>query len=120
MKLFAKFLLVGFVGIAVLSPFGMHVSAIGSDMAGHDSNIGNCIAAVTQGVDCPIEVGSMGFAAFHLDAFRVFSTATISENLFYAISLAFLLLVAVSSSFVGSASLNLVYVFCRQKWHRYF
>lgn len=68
MKLLPVVLLVGFVSIAVFGFAGM------SD--GHGSG---CIAAQAHGGVCP-EQNPLGFASFHMEAFRNFSSAVFSDN----------------------------------------
>ena len=66
-------LLVGFVGIVVFGLITMnHRNA-------YDHN--GCILATTQGADCSKVTDSLSFVAFHLDAFKNFSTAVFSNNI---------------------------------------
>ena len=70
-SLLASIAFASFIGIAVFGIFSMHM-----DMQNHD---GGCIAATAQGTDCPRQLNPLEYLAFHLDAFRNFSTATFSS-----------------------------------------
>ena len=63
--------IVGFSGIAV---FGVWM--MGDHGLNHD--LGGCIAALQREANCSAFMGSLGFVAFHLDAFKVFSSAHFS------------------------------------------
>ncbi|MBI4119271.1 MAG: hypothetical protein HY456_00300 [Parcubacteria group bacterium] len=67
------FLITGFIAIAVFGVFAMG--------HGNEHSHNGCIAATAQGTDCPKEEGAFSFIAFHLEAFRSFSTATFGNNL---------------------------------------
>lgn len=67
MKYLLVIVLTSFVAVTVFGVFGMNHTN------GHNEARG-CIAATSQGIDCPKEAG-ITFAAFHLDAFKHFSTA---------------------------------------------
>jgi len=70
--LLTTFLIASFVGVAVFGVFGM-----GHSEQGHN---GGCIAASTQGVDCPTNSDPIDSAAFHLNAFKTFSAATFEKS----------------------------------------
>lgn len=73
MKSLLTILLIGnLLGIVTLGFVDMH-----SGMQVHG---GGCVAATAQGMDCPKEGNLRDYLAFHLDAFKKFSTATLSEN----------------------------------------
>lgn len=65
-KLLALLTIVGFFGIAVFGVFAMN--------QGHNET--GCIAASAHGAACPNEENTFSFIAFHLNAFKNFSTAT--------------------------------------------
>ena len=66
------FLIIGFVGVAVFSVFAMNHNS--------EHGYGGCIAAAAQRVDCLKDEGVLSLIAFHLDAFRSFSTATFVDT----------------------------------------
>ncbi len=102
MKYLSILLLIGFVGLAVFGVFGMnHGSGPSHDMAAND-----CIASTVKGVDCPIEVKSLDFAVFHIDAFKSFSLATLGENFMSAFLLTFVSLLFAGLSFFSSIFLR--------------
>ena len=90
MKYIAILLLIGFVGLAVFGVFGTHTG-----VQGHD---GGCIAATVQGTDCPKLNSLLEYLAFHLDAYKSFSLATLGES-----AMSVLLLVFASLLFTGLA-----------------
>ncbi|MDP2598316.1 MAG: hypothetical protein Q8P49_00625 [Candidatus Liptonbacteria bacterium] len=59
-------ILLSFIGIAVFGIFAM----------GHMGEHGGCIAATASGGLCPGEANPLAEIAFHLEAFKGFSTAT--------------------------------------------
>ena len=67
------FLITGFIGVAVFGVFAMN--------HGSEHGHGGCIAATAQGIDCLKYEGVLSLIAFHLDAFRSFSTATFGDNI---------------------------------------
>lgn len=79
----ATALILGFSTIAVFGIFAMNHG--GGDHGG-------CIAAASQGRDCPVEGESFSFLNFHIDTYRNFATATFGEGVtaLYAV-LAFLM-----------------------------
>jgi hypothetical protein len=80
-----------FAAIAVFGVFAMN-------HGGEHSH--GCIAATAQGVaDCPNQANPFAFLAFHLDAFKSFSTATVGSLLASA------LLVALALIFVSFLAL---------------
>lgn len=83
----AILLLIGLAGTAVFGIFGMDMGH------GSQSAHSGCIAAVAKGMDCPYEFGSLPYLAFHLDAYKNFSKATVSGSYVPAWS-AFLALLA--------------------------
>ena len=95
-NLFITFVALGFIGVAV---FGF--MAMGNHGSGHD--FGGCIAALREGTDCSVFKGLIGFASFHLNAFKVFSSASpIVSNM----SLAFFLLALVLSIILAKRLFN--------------
>ena len=67
MRKFATILIViGFSAITVFGIFAMN----------HGHNEAGCIAASAQGATCPNTENTLSFIAFHLGAFKNFSTAT--------------------------------------------
>ena len=73
MRYLHAFFLLGFMGVAVFSIFGMH-----AEMATHDAG---CLAATAQGTTCPRENSLSEYLAFHLNAFKNFSLATLGKSL---------------------------------------
>ena len=71
--LFVIFMVLSFIGMAV---FGF--LAMGDHGPGHD--LGSCIAALRGEADCSAFGGLIGFASFHLNAFKVFSSANFSTT----------------------------------------
>src|SRR3989338_1693242 len=66
-------LLIGFMEIATFGLIAMnHGNA-------YDHN--GCIIAAAQGADCPNGTDPLSFVAFHLDAFKNFSTAVFGNNI---------------------------------------
>src|SRR3989338_312693 len=107
-------LVVSFVGVAVFGFFGMGHS--------EQSHEGGCIAASTQGADCPPNSDPIDSASFHLDAFKTFSAATFEKStLASLLTLLLLAMVAVLGLLSGnlvSPKLNLAYL--RSKRSEYF
>lgn len=98
MKYFGFLLMMGFIGISVFGTFGMHTQA-DMNMRGHDMPASNCIGTTAQGVACPEQANPIDFAAFHIDAFKRFSTATFGESVITGLSLAFASLVFMGLAF---------------------
>ena len=65
------FMAVTFTGMAVFS-----FLAMGDHGPGH--NVGGCIAVFLGETNCSVFGGLVGFASFHLDAFKFFSSADFS------------------------------------------
>lgn len=91
MKHFLAALLIGaFAAVAVFGSFLMN----------HEGSHGSCIAVAAHGgADCSRDEGAWTFIAFHLDAFKSFSTAVFGHGADAALALtsaAFLLLFYVS------------------------
>ena len=61
-------LILSFVSISVFGFLGMGFHEIGHEMSG-------CIAALQKGTGCPVSSSPLGFAVFHLNAFKIFSSA---------------------------------------------
>ena len=80
-----------FIGIAAFGFVGMH-----RGMQAHD---GDCIAATVQGAGCPKQASPADYAAFHLDAFKIFSSAAFSENFLSVLLLAFTALFLIGLGF---------------------
>ena len=90
-------LLIGIlVGISMLGFVGM--------IHGVQAHDGGCIAAMTQGMNCPIESNLADYLAFHFDALKKFSTAIFSG---IAASLLILSLLVIAVAF-GIPPRNLV------------
>lgn len=90
-SLLAFILLLSFVATAVFGVFGMHAF-----MQNHE---GGCVAAATQAADCPRENNSLGYLAFHLNAYKRFSLATPGENAAAALLSAFVMLLLIGLAF---------------------
>lgn len=74
-----------FMGIAVFGIFAMNYSG-----GAHS----DCIAATVSGGPCPVESNPLASVAFHFDAFKNFSTATVvsfTTSLLLALTLVFAL-----------------------------
>ena len=112
MKYLSILLLIGFVGLAVFGAFGMNHG----NGPSHDIAMNDCIASTVKGVDCPIEVKSLDFVVFHIDAFKSFSLATLGEDVVSVLLLSFVSLffigLAIFSSFL-LRRLQLVFYRCR-------
>lgn|SRR3989338_7802421 len=67
-------LILSFFGVTVLGAWGMSFI----DMHSHQ---GGCIASLANGFNCPNENSPWDFAYFHIDAFKSFSNATLSDGL---------------------------------------
>ncbi len=110
---FATLLIFSFMSIAVFGVFAM------SHGTGHESGSNGCIGAMAQGTDCPKEENTLVFLAFHLNAFRSFSTAVFSQNIlslfFLAASLLLLARTAMGKLFAESVSLD-----CRSRLRQFF
>ena len=81
------FIAVTFMGMAVFS-----FLAMGDHGPGH--NVGGCIAVLLGETNCSVFGGLIGFASFHLDAFKFFSSADFSATtamglVFFAAALVF-------------------------------
>ena len=72
-NLFVVFMILGFIGVAV---FGF--LAMGEHGPGH--NFSGCIAALRGETNCSALGGLVSFASFHLNAFKVFSSANFSAT----------------------------------------
>ena len=95
-NLFIIFVALGFIGVAV---FGF--LAMSDHSPGHD--FGNCIATLQRGTNCSALEGSVSFASFHLNAFKVFSSAnSVTSNM----SLMFFLSVFVFSIILAKRLFN--------------
>jgi len=64
--------IIGFVGIATLGIFGMHI--------GMQNHNGDCIATTAQGTDCPEQSSLVDCLIFRLNAFKNFSIAIVSNS----------------------------------------
>lgn len=86
-NLFIVFIVSSFIGIVV---FGF--LAMGEHGPGHSLN--GCIAALQEEINCPVFEGLVSFASFHLNAFKVFSSANLIATatilLFFLAALIFL------------------------------
>lgn len=90
-------MLIVFIGLATFGfgAFGMHTG-----MQSHD---GGCVAATTQGVDCPNQSNPTDYFSFHLNAFKDFSTATPGGNvLMFVFALTLLVVWAILKIFVDN------------------
>ena len=72
MKYMIALFLIGFVGLAASSVFGMHINK--------QNHNGICIVATAQGASCPDGSGSIDNLTFHLNVFKIFSAATPSSG----------------------------------------
>lgn len=82
-------LILSFAGVSVFGFLGMGFHEIGHDMS-------SCIAALQKGTGCPMSLGPLGFAVFHLNAFKIFSSANIDASvLLSSVLLALMLFAAV-------------------------
>lgn len=81
-------LLLCFVSIAVFSIFSMH--------AGMQDHGGGCIAAIIQGTGCPNQGSLADYLAFHLNAFKNFSTAPFMNSA-SSLLILFLLVIGIAS-----------------------
>ena len=97
MKYVDIFLLLGLIGLTLFGALGLHLG-----MQGHD---GGCIAAATQGVDCPRQGDFLGFLTFHFEVFKDLSTVVLNENL---LILLVTLILATIGWFLGTLFANLV------------
>lgn len=50
-------------------------------MAHGNMHSGNCIAASTVGIDCPMQIGAVSYASMHLGFLKVFSLAVFGESI---------------------------------------
>ncbi|OGI91922.1 hypothetical protein A2933_01565 [Candidatus Nomurabacteria bacterium RIFCSPLOWO2_01_FULL_46_18] len=71
MKYFIVFLLIAFAGLAVFGAFGLHL--------GTQNHEGGCIAANAKGIDCPKQNSLLAYITFHIDAYKDFSLASLSN-----------------------------------------
>jgi len=94
----AIFLIIGFISIAVFGVFNMH-----HEMA-MEKGI-NCIASAINGENapCPKE-NPLGFAAFHFNAFKIFSSSFLVQTL--VLTLAFLMFARLLALFSLNQTLN--------------
>ena len=90
-SLFIILFISSFIGIAVFGFVGMH-----HGMQVHD---GGCIAATSQGTDCPKQANPVDYAVFHLDAFKSFSLASFRESPLNVFLLAFAALFLIGFGF---------------------
>ncbi len=109
----ATLLIFSFMSIAVFGVFAM------SHGTSHASGSRGCIGAMAQGTDCPKEESVLGFLAFHLNAFRSFSTAIFSQNILslflFVASLLLLAGTAMGRLFAESVSLD-----CHSRFRQFF
>ena len=84
MRYLGILILIGFIGLSSFGVFGMHALMENRD--------GGCVAATFQNADCPIQVNSLGYLIFHLNAFKGFSLAIFGENIMSALLFTFSLL----------------------------
>ncbi|OGN22676.1 MAG: hypothetical protein A2918_01075 [Candidatus Yanofskybacteria bacterium RIFCSPLOWO2_01_FULL_42_49] len=76
--------------------------AMGDHGPSHD--LGGCIAALREGTDCSAFRGLIGFASFHLSAFKVFSSANFSVTT--AMSLLLFLVALIASTILAKRLFN--------------
>lgn len=84
-RTFSIYIMVSFAALAL---FGF--TAMGHEGSAHEG----CVAAASQSMDCPGGMGTLEFAAFHLRAFRSFSSADVSAGIFTVMLLAALFALA--------------------------
>ena len=72
MKVLPVFIVLSFIGIAVFGAFAMAEDT--------ENNHNGCIASTAKGASCPMENGFSSFA-FHINAFKSFSTAILNGSL---------------------------------------
>ena len=89
---FAIFLIFSFVGVAVFGVFAMN----------HGDSHNGCLAKTAQKADCPKETGALPFLNFHLESFKNFSTATLTDNLANALLLLLALILATRLKFIAN------------------
>ncbi|OHB22846.1 MAG: hypothetical protein A2939_03500 [Parcubacteria group bacterium RIFCSPLOWO2_01_FULL_48_18] len=105
---FATLVIGAFLAVTIFGVFAMNHGS------GHSHN--GCIAAIVQGVDCPKEDNALSSIAFHINAFRGFSTATFNDNLASAL----LLFIALALTIVIGviASVHPAQPICAANCHR--
>jgi hypothetical protein len=86
--LFITLLALSFIGVGVFGVFAMN--------HGFDQTHKDCIAVVSQGIECPKQDGILSLVAFHFDSFRSFSFAIFGGNFMSALLLAALMLTIAS------------------------
>lgn len=85
-RFFTLLIIFSFIGIAVFGVFAMNHGV------SHDHG---CLAAIARAADCPDNGSIFDFISFHLNTFKVFSTAVLGEN-FSSILLLVMFLLAVA------------------------
>ncbi len=69
-RLVTSIVLLSFIALSVFGFIGMDYAM--------DHATGGCVAAMATGTACPGKTDPMGFAGFHLTAFKTFTTASTS------------------------------------------
>ncbi len=96
MKGISLILIASFTVLTLLGIWSIH--------QGMQSHNGGCIAAVTQGTDCPQKDGFLDFLSFHVDAFKDLATVTLT-NAFALTSLILLAIMATGRGGLAGATL---------------
>jgi len=104
--LFSSLIVTSYIALGVFGVFGMHTQA-NMNMTEHEMPASNCIGATVNGVDCPKQADPIDYAAFHIDAFRGFSSATFGENIMAALLLLFSSLISIGLLFFDRGILRL-------------
>lgn len=103
--LFTTLLIVSYIAIGLFGFFDVHANT-DMNMQSHNTPI-NCIAATVNGVDCPEQTSPIDFATFHIDAFKSFSLATLTEGVSNVLPFAFIFLFFIDIAFFTSYLLRL-------------
>lgn len=76
MKLFGMFALTCVVWLSLFGVSSVH--------AGMQDHAGRCIAAITQGSECPKDSSVLGYLTFHMETVRGFMSAIFSSDVPYS------------------------------------
>jgi hypothetical protein len=93
------FILIGFITLSSFGIYGMH--------AFMGNKEGGCIAALVQDTDCPLQVDSLGYLIFHLEAFKGFSMAVFGENIINALVFTFSLFLLFGLVLLSSSNIKI-------------
>ncbi len=109
MKYVIALFLIGFVGLAASSVFGMHINK--------QNHNGICIVATAQGANCPDGGGSIDSLTFHLNIFKIFSTATSSSGAAFSLILSLLVVsVAIGKMLDDAVFQKFNFAYKRLQW----